>query len=127
MMILNANIAFSQELKSKQLQKLQAVSKNIVCQERTLFSMSAHLVALPNIELHDTLLGLVEHRGGHRQAFLPVVLLAQETSQLLEGGGFVRFHGVCVAIVGGLALVIQLHLCYQERFIPVNAHTYLYV
>ena len=35
-----------------------------------------HLVAFSNVELHDTLLALVEHWGCHGQTLAPVILLA---------------------------------------------------
>lgn len=80
-----------------------------------------HLVSLPNVELHDALLGLVEHRGGHRQALAPVILLPKEPSKLLEGTGLIRFCWVNVATLR-LLWVIQLHFSHQERVIPEAMH-----
>ena len=55
------------------------------------------LVAFANVELHDTLLALVEYRSGHGQPLISVILLPQEASQLLEGGALVRVGRVNVA------------------------------
>lgn len=48
-----------------------------------------NLVALANVELHDSLLALVEHWSGHGEPLPSVILLPQEASQLLEGSALV--------------------------------------
>ncbi len=79
------------------------------------------LVSLSNVELHDTLLALVEDRGGHGEALAPVILLPKEPSKLLESTGLIRSCWVNVATLR-LLRVIQLHFSHQEWLIPEAMH-----